>query len=99
MKVIITAPARADLRAIAMHIAKDDPIRAKSFVVELSMRAQELGKFPERFPLAAGAAHLGLRKRTHGNYLILYRVEARQVTVVRVLHASRDYSNEPLVSE
>lgn len=91
MKVVITAEALADLEAIADHIANDNPPRARSFVAELLGKARELGDFPEAFPLVPRYTHLGIRRRVHGSYLIFYRIESDQISVIHILHGARDY--------
>ncbi|MFD2183895.1 type II toxin-antitoxin system RelE/ParE family toxin [Rhodoplanes azumiensis] len=35
----------------------------------------------------------GIRRRTHGNYLIFYRIEDDEVQVLHVLHGARDYTS------
>lgn len=91
MKVVLAEEALSDLESIADYIAQDNPIRARSFVAELLAKAQKLADMPEGFPLVPRYAHLGVRRRVHGNYLIFYRVEATQITVIHVLHGARDY--------
>ena len=36
-------------------------------------------------------AHLGVRRRVHGAYLIFYRIEKEAVVIIHILHGSRDY--------
>lgn len=91
MKVVLTDEARADLESIADYIAQDNPARARSFVAELLGKARGLADMPEGFPLVPCYAHLGIRRRVHGNYLIFYRVEAARVVVIHILHGARDY--------
>ena len=91
MKVVLTAEARADLEAIGDHIATDNPSRARSFVVELIEKARAIGELPQGFPLMPRYAHLGIRRRAHGNYLIFYRVERRCISVIHIVHSARDY--------
>ncbi len=92
MRVIITPRAQADLEAIGDYIALHDPDRAISFVGELRIRCLTLAENPERFPLAERLAAKGVRKLSHGNYLIFYRIYPDRVTVARVLHAATDYT-------
>lgn len=92
MKVVLTDEALADLQSIARHIARDNPARARSFVRELVVQAKALGDLPERFPLVERHAASGVRRRVHGNYLIFYRVQARRVVVLHILHGARDYT-------
>lgn len=99
MKVFFSVIARADLRDIAFHIAKDNVSRSRSFSLELKKAAFGLVDYPLRYPLVEEFTHIGLRKRICGNYIILYRVEPKQITIVRVIHASRDYANEQIVFE
>lgn len=91
MKVVLTAEAFGDLERIGDHIARDNPARARSFVQELINKARQLGDLPQGFPLVPRYAHLGVRRRAHGSYLIFYRVEPDQVTVIHVLHGAQDY--------
>jgi len=95
MRVIVTRAADADLEAIADWIAQDSPRRALSFVVELREACIGLGHTPRAFPLVPRYEAHGIRRRVHGNYLIFYRIDADQVTVIHVLHGARDY--EPLL--
>lgn len=90
MKVFLTPQARDDLDAIADHIARDSPRRARSFVRELVAAAQGIGRAPGRFQYVERYARLGIRRRVHGAYLILYRVEPGRVVVIHVVHGARD---------
>lgn len=91
MKVVLTAEALSDLERIGDYIAQDNPLRARSFVAELLGKARGLADLPEGFPLVPRFAHLGIRPRLYGNYLIFYRVDAQQITVIHILHGARDY--------
>ena len=91
MKVVISGEARGDLTAIAVYIARDNPARARSFAAELLGKALDIGTMPEGFPLVPGLARRGIRRRVYGRYLIFYRIESDQVTVLHVLHGARDY--------
>lgn len=91
MIVRLSAEAARDLEEIGDHIARDNPARALSFVLELRAKCFGLADFPERFPLVPRYEAQGIRHRTHGNYLIFYRVEPEQVTVIHITHGARDY--------
>ena len=91
MKVVLTAEALSDLERIGDYIAQDNSLRARGFVAELLGKARGLADLPEGFPLVPRFAHLGIRRRLHGNYLIFYRVDAQQITVIHILHGARDY--------
>ncbi len=91
MKVVLTAEALGDLERIGDYIAQDNPLRARSFVAELLGKARGLADLSEGFPLVRRFAHLGIRRRLYGNYLIFYRIETQQITVIHILHGARDY--------
>ncbi len=92
MKVRITAAAERDLEDIADYIARDNPIRALSFVGELREACLDLAHSALHFQLVPRYEHFGVRRRVHGNYLVFYRVEVDQVTVLHVLQGARDYA-------
>lgn len=93
MKVWITAEAERDLEEIADYIARDNPPRALSFVLELREKCLSLVDTPLAFPLVPRYEHLGVRRRIHGSYLIFYRVEdEKRLVVLHVLHGAMDYA-------
>ena len=89
MNVVLTREAIADLRDIGLWIALDDPDRAATFVRELSEKCLELADRPLLYP-AAEEIGLGVRKRRHRNYLILYRIQRSRIEILHVIHGSRD---------
>ena len=89
MRVEITAEAESDL--IARYIAKDDPRAAAKFVRELRSACEGLSTFAKRFPVVPRYESLGIRRRACGSYLIFYRIEAKHVVVIHVLHGAGDY--------
>lgn len=91
MKVVLSSEARDNLRLIVEHIALDSPDRALTFIAELAAAARAIGDMPRAFPLVPRYAHLDIRRRVHGNYLIFFRVEAAQVVVIHILHGARDF--------
>ena len=91
MIVHVSAEAERDLERIADHIARDNPARALGFLGELRAKCLDLADFPERFPLVPRYEKHGVRHRVHGNYLIFYRAQADEVTVLHVLHGAMDY--------
>lgn len=91
MIVAFTEAAERDLEDIGDHIALYDPIRAISFIRELRVKCLGLATLPNRFPLVPRHAAAAVRRCGHGDYLIFYRVEPTQVTVLHILHGARDY--------
>lgn len=92
MIVRITAEAERDLESIGDFIARNNPERAMSFLQELRAKCLALADLPEGFSLVPRYEAEGVRRRVHGNYLIFYRVESRQIVVLHVLHGAQDYA-------
>ena len=92
MKVVFTEEARRDLRRIADYIGRESPGRALEFVRRLRHQAQDLAVRPLAFPLLWRFEKAGIRRRVYRSYLILYKVEADHVIIVRVLHGARNYA-------
>lgn len=80
-----------DLEEIAEYIARDNPIRAASFVAELEGKCRAVATAPDLYPARDDLAP-GLRMAVHGRYLVLYRdlPGANSVRVERVLHGARN---------
>ena len=91
MKVRFAAAAERSLEQIADYIAADNPARARSFVRELREKALSVGEMPHAFPLASRFERNGIRRRLHGKYLILYRIDENEVVVIAFIHGARDY--------
>lgn len=90
MIVELTAAAEADLEAIGDYIAQDNPVRALSFVRELSRSCLELADMPEAWPIIPRYEHHSVRRRLHGRYLIFYRVAEGRIVVLHVLNGAMD---------
>lgn len=90
-RLIFSPVAVADLDEIADYIARDNPIRAVSFVAELETRCRGIAEAPELYPLRPDLA-LGIRMAAHGRYLLLYRdlMAENIVRIERVLHSARN---------
>lgn len=91
MRVRLTLRAEADLDGIAAYIARDNPRRAATFVEDLYDKCMTLADMPVAFPPIPRYEVLGVRRRAHGDYLILFTVRGKTISVLRVLHGARDY--------
>ena len=90
MIVELTATAEADLESIGDYIARDNPVRAASFVRELYRSCFDIADMPEAWPVVPRYEHHGLRRRVHGRYLIFYRISESQITVLHILNGAMD---------
>jgi toxin ParE1/3/4 len=88
-RVVFSPQAKRDLQKIADYIAIDNPDRAVTFIEEIEERCLRLGEFPRSarpFPELGTNAHI----LPFGNYVILYRDLADEVSIERVVHGARD---------
>lgn len=90
MKLLLAEPAESDLEAIGDWIARDNPVRALTFLAELRAACAVIGALPEACPLVPRYEHHGIRRKIHGDYLIFYRVGEDAVTIIHILHGARD---------
>ncbi len=92
MKVVLTERAIDDLIGIGRYIGRESPARSAVFVAELEARCLTLADMPRGFSLLPGHEASGLRRRPYRDYLILYRIDARdeRIEVIRILSGSRD---------
>jgi toxin ParE1/3/4 len=93
VKVVLTANAQRDLEEIGDWIARNNPVRAVSFVIELHRACLAIGRAPKSYPLVDKSRDMRLRRRVHGNYLIFYDVGPRVVEILHILHCARDYAS------
>jgi toxin ParE1/3/4 len=91
--VIITQEAEDDLEGIGDYIARDNSLRAVSFVSELVERCERLVDMPRRFPLVSNYEHTGIRRRPYGEYLIFYRVDETSINILHILNGAQDHES------
>ena len=103
MKLLFTASAEANLETIGDWIARDNPMRAVSFIRELRLACHRILDAPDGYELVPRFAAQGVRRKVHGNYLIFYVADQTAVTVIHVLHVVGDAAgagdHTPLPSE
>ncbi len=90
-RLLLSPRAAADLEEIADIIARDNPVRAMSFVAELEATCRAVAATPNLYPGRPDLAP-GLRMAIHGRYLVFYRdlPDEGAVRVERVLHGARN---------
>jgi toxin ParE1/3/4 len=87
----ILSQSSAGLEEISDYIARDNPKRAFSFILEIEAHCREIAKLPEVFIFREELAPL-LQMAIHGNYLILFRVQDESVRIERIVHGARKLS-------
>ena len=83
-----TQTALASVDDIAGFIAKDDPTRATSFVLELQSAVTKL----QNHPCMGRAGRVPVTRELvlHKNYIAIYRVRGDMVEILRLHHAARN---------
>ncbi len=89
MRVAFSPAAERDLEEIGDYIARDNPVRALSFIREIREHCRLISDAPRAAPLWPELGD-NLRMVPHGRYLILYSVLDDHLRIERVLHAARD---------
>lgn len=79
--------ARNDLLNIVVHISEDNPDAAENLADDIEAKAEKLRKFPEMFK---SGRKRGTRELVaHENYIVVYRVQPKQIEILRVKHAAQ----------
>ena len=91
MSVVLSAQAKAGVRAVAREIAQRNKIRAYSFVIEFQEKVREIAAAPEAFPVTARYQGSEIRRANYARCLILYRIQPAGITVVGFLEDTEDY--------
>lgn len=84
--------AEADIEAIALYIAEDNPSAAKRWYDDVHLRCQRIGEMPG-IGVARPEVRPELRSFPVGNYLILYRQIDEGAEIVCVVHGARQWED------
>lgn len=88
----LTPMAEADIEAILLHIAKDNPPAAIRWYDVILQRCERLGEMPG-IGVSRDDVRPGLRTFPVGRYLILYRAIGDDAEIVRVVHGARQWQD------
>jgi toxin ParE1/3/4 len=88
-RVRLTPRADLDLEEIWFFVAQDDPVAADLWLDAIEEKLELLADNPLMGPARSDIAR-DLRYHPVGNYLLLYRIVAGGVEVVRVVHGARN---------
>lgn len=91
-RLVITTAARRHLAEITTYIALESRTRAPAlaFRKRLVEKCLKLAQLPATLGTQRPELAKGLRSTSVGSYLIFFRYDETAITVVAVLHASRD---------
>lgn len=90
--LIVSPPARADLREIWDYIAGDN-LNAADALSETFYEKFELLRATPEAGRERKDLKIGLRSFPIGRYVIFYRVSEDAVEIVRVMHSARDVNS------
>jgi toxin ParE1/3/4 len=84
--------AEEDMLAIAEYIAAHDPAAAASWLDQIEKTIELLASQPF---IGEAVYHIrpGLRRMSHGSYLLFYEPTDDGIILVRVLHGAREVEN------
>ncbi len=95
LRIIVSEPARLDLREHFAYLAESDYDKALEFFDAARQTFADLARIP-----AMGSAYLSTQERLKGlrkwhvkgfkRYLIFYRPQADSIEIVRVLYGAQD---------
>ncbi len=87
-RIIRSSDAKRDLAEIACYIANDNPTAAERWLDSVDRLLRLIAKNPE---MGESVNHLkqGLRRYTHGRYLLFYKPQPSGILLYRVLHDAR----------
>lgn len=90
-----TPRAALDLEEIKTYIEQENEDAAINVIRGILDRAEQLGSFPESGALLRAKRHAKDRMRslTVQSFVLFYNYDGKQVSVVRVLRARREYSS------
>ena len=88
LKVIWTDPAIEDLRQIRDYIAKDNPLAAVSFGMELFQSTRNLGSFPKSCRVYQPTKNGPVRELLYRGYRIFYQEYDDAVEILHLRHGA-----------
>ena len=89
--VYITRSAEQDILDIWHYICDDNKLRAKKFIARIETEIAKLKKYPKRCRVIDESELLGIEYRhlIMENYRIIFRIDAKNVYIMRIIHSSR----------
>lgn len=89
-EVIWSREAVNDIVAIAEFIEKDSEYYASAFVSEIYSKASTLNAFSRRGRIVPEILNEDIREIFIGDYRLIYKIEENLISIIAVIHGSRD---------
>jgi plasmid stabilization system protein ParE len=95
-RVLVSAPAEAEIEAAYLFIREDSPANAASWRAGLYEAAASLESFPQRCSLAPenGPFEFEIRHYIYGNYRLLFTIQGDAAIILHVRHGARQWMME-----
>jgi toxin ParE1/3/4 len=95
--VIWTIPARDDLKAIFEYIALDSKFYAKKVIREIIECASTFSNMPERGRIVPETNEKEIRETFIYSYRLIYQFTNESITILAVIHSSRNIAASDIV--
>ncbi|HEV3236165.1 MAG TPA: type II toxin-antitoxin system RelE/ParE family toxin [Gemmataceae bacterium] len=95
MRIRWTKTAKGHLRGIHDYIAKDSAQYAKGMIDRLTRRVGILASMPEVGPVVQEYNEQSIRELFEHPYRIIYKVFAKQIDILAVVHSARLLPDQP----
>ncbi len=89
MKIIWSPLALERVSRITAYISQDNPSAAERWADEVFSRVKQLLTLPESGRIVPEVNDPAIRELIHGNYRIIYRIEARRISILTVRHGKQ----------
>ncbi len=89
--------ARDRVSEIAAYIAEDNQTAAEKWIRNVFVRVGQLGQFPQSGKQIPETPRKDIRELIWGNYRIIYRIDARQLSILTVRHMKQVLPLEDLM--
>jgi len=76
---------------IVEYISRDRPETAREWVVAIFDTVRQLERFPGRGRVVPEVGRASIRELLHGEYRIIYKVEAKTIGILTVRHGRRRF--------
>ncbi len=86
MKIVWSPLALDRVSEIAEYIAEDNPDAAKLWLIEIFGVVGRLEDWPRSGRVVPEAGRDEIREILHNNYRVIYRIEAKQISILTVRH-------------
>lgn len=87
--IVWTEFALEDLQSIHEYISRDSKVYADRVTDKIILRVNQLENFPGSGRVVPEFNNETIRELIQGNYRIIYKISATQLSVVRIHHSAR----------